>query len=103
PAQRRPSTVASTRSIGGFPRRTSTLSDEVGDEDGISISFQSLLLELKATVLEPLAAAARTLSSTSVARSARIGWSVRSLKDTARSSVIASLSADSEVPPRSKN
>src|SRR5713226_5728244 len=52
-AQRGASLVASTRSIGGFPGRTSTLSREVGDEDGISISFQSLLLTVKATVLEP--------------------------------------------------
>src|SRR5437867_4430113 len=43
-AQRGPSSIASTRSIGGFPGRRSTLSGEVGDEDDISISFQSLLL-----------------------------------------------------------
>src|SRR5438132_3881708 len=43
-AQRGASPVASTRSIGGFPGRRSTLSSEVGDEDDISISFQSLLL-----------------------------------------------------------
>src|SRR5436309_7474706 len=46
-AQRGASSVASTRSIGGFPARTSTLSVEVGDEDNISISFQSLLLKIK--------------------------------------------------------
>ena len=51
---------ASPRSIGALPGRTSTLSGEVGDEDDISISFQSLLLKMKATVLEPLGAAART-------------------------------------------
>src|SRR6266567_5983397 len=38
-AQRGASPVASTRSIGGFPGRTSTLSSEVGDEDDISISI----------------------------------------------------------------
>src|SRR2546429_911646 len=43
-AQRGASSVASTRSIGGFPGRTSTSSSEVGDEDDIWISFQSLLL-----------------------------------------------------------
>src|SRR6266702_8084971 len=59
-AQRGPSSIASTRSSGGCPGRTSTLSSEVGDEDDISISFQSLLLKMKATVLEPLGAAART-------------------------------------------
>src|SRR5437899_11543984 len=59
-AQRGASSVASIRSIGGFLGRTSTLSSEVGDEDDISISFQSLLLKMKATVLEPLGAAART-------------------------------------------
>src|SRR5881628_1472796 len=36
-AQRGPSSIASTRSIGGFPGRTSTLSVEVGDEDDMSI------------------------------------------------------------------
>src|SRR6266581_1711034 len=59
-AQRGASSVASTRSIGGFPGRTSTSSSEAGDEDDISISFQSLLLKMKATVLEPLGAAAQT-------------------------------------------
>src|SRR5216117_1012308 len=59
-AQRGASSVASTRSIGGFPGRTSTLSSEVGDDDAISISFQSLLLKMKTPVLEPLGAAART-------------------------------------------
>src|SRR5213593_805788 len=46
-AQRGASSVASTRSIGGFPGRRSTLSVEVGDEDDISISFQLLLLKIK--------------------------------------------------------
>src|SRR5437773_5629145 len=46
-AQSGASPVASTRSIGGFPGRTSTLSSEVGVEDDISISFQSLLLKIK--------------------------------------------------------
>src|SRR5213080_1497657 len=46
-AQRGASSVASTRSIGGFPGRTSTLSVEVGDEDDIPISFQPLLLKIK--------------------------------------------------------
>src|SRR3989449_7326416 len=41
-AQHGPSSIASTRSIGGFPGCTSTLSSEVGDEDDISVSFQSL-------------------------------------------------------------
>ena len=41
-ATRGASPVASTRRIGGFPGRTSTLSCEAGDEDDISISFQSL-------------------------------------------------------------
>src|SRR5207245_8907335 len=45
-AQRGASSVASTRSIGGFPGRTATLSEEVGDEDDISISFQPLLLKI---------------------------------------------------------
>src|SRR6266404_5837324 len=36
---------AATRSIGGFPGRTSMLSCEAGDEDDISISFQSLPLD----------------------------------------------------------
>src|SRR5437867_11511728 len=36
-AQRGPSSIASTRSIGGLPGRTSTLSVEVGDEDDMSI------------------------------------------------------------------
>src|SRR5206468_12139156 len=43
-AQRGASSGASTRSIGGFPGRTSTLSSEVGDEYDISISLQSLLV-----------------------------------------------------------
>src|SRR5712691_6769472 len=51
-APRGASPVASTRSIGGFPGRTSTLSCEAGDEDDISISFQLLLLKMMATVLE---------------------------------------------------
>src|SRR5882724_9377732 len=42
-AQRGASAIASTRSIGGFPSRKSTLSSEVADEDDISTSFQSLL------------------------------------------------------------
>src|SRR5438093_12153871 len=50
-AQRGASPAASTRSIGGFPGRTSTLSSEVGDVDDISISFQSLLLPLHENVL----------------------------------------------------
>src|SRR5437899_10971559 len=50
-AQRGASPVASTRSIGGFPGRTSTLSTEVEEEEDISISFQSLLLKMKAAVL----------------------------------------------------
>ena len=40
--------------------------------------------------------------STSAARSASTGWRVMSLSDTARSSAMASFTADSEVPPRSK-
>src|SRR6266516_7209079 len=44
-APRGASTVASTRSIGGFPGRASTSSCEAGDKDDISISFQSLQLE----------------------------------------------------------
>src|SRR5436309_9966926 len=59
-AQRGASPVASTRSIGGFLGRRSTLSSEVGDEDDISISFQSLLLTMKPKYLEQLGAAART-------------------------------------------
>src|SRR5437773_6878213 len=59
-AQRGASSVASTRSIGGFPGCTSTLRSEVGDDDDISISFQSLLLKMMATALEPLGAAAGT-------------------------------------------
>src|SRR5213596_169760 len=59
-AQRGASSVALTRSIGGCPGRTSTLSGEVGEDDDIWISFQSLPLKMKATVLEPLGAAART-------------------------------------------
>src|SRR5216110_260520 len=39
-AQRGASSGASTRSIGGLPGCTSTLSVEVGDEVDISISFQ---------------------------------------------------------------
>src|SRR2546428_14077435 len=38
-AHRGPSSVASTRSIGGLPGCSSTLSSKVGDEDDISISF----------------------------------------------------------------
>jgi len=51
---------------------TSTLSVEGGDEVDISISFQCSAQD-EATVLPPLGAVARNLSSTSVARSARIG------------------------------
>ena len=40
--------------------------------------------------------------SSSAARSARTGWRVTSLSDTARSRAIASFTADSEVPPQSK-
>src|SRR3989441_12748841 len=42
-AQRAPSSIASTRSIGGLPGRTSTLSVEVGDEDDVSILLASTL------------------------------------------------------------
>src|SRR6266567_1413721 len=55
-AQRGASPVASTCSIGGVPGRRSTLSSEVGDEDDISISFQSLLLKMKPKSLEQLGA-----------------------------------------------
>src|SRR5713226_9260852 len=55
-AQRGPSSVASTRSIGGFPACTSTLSVEVAGEDDMSISFQYLVVKMKPTVLEPLVA-----------------------------------------------
>src|SRR5437867_7005453 len=46
-AQRGASSGASTRSIGGLPGCTSTLSVEVGDEDDIQISFQLLPLKMK--------------------------------------------------------
>src|SRR5256712_2394599 len=46
-AQRGASSGASTRSSGGLPGCTFTLSAEVGDEDDISISLQSLLLKRK--------------------------------------------------------
>src|SRR5438094_9937551 len=72
-AQRGASPVASTRSIGGFPGRTSTLSREVGDEDGISISFQSLLLKEEGNSSEAARRLWTDLSSTSAARSAKIG------------------------------
>ena len=42
------------------------------------------------------------LPSTTSARSARIGCRVSSLRDTTRSRLTASFTADSEVPPRSK-
>ena len=42
------------------------------------------------------------LPSTSAARSARTGWPVRSLREKTRSRLIASFTADNEVPPRSK-
>src|SRR6266478_3544422 len=48
-AQRGASSGASTRSIGGLPGCTSTLSVEVGDEDDISIASQSLLVKIKST------------------------------------------------------
>ena len=54
------------------------------------------------TVAAAARSAARTVPSTSAARSARTGWRVTSLRDTARSRVIASFTADSDVPPRSK-
>jgi hypothetical protein len=41
-------------------RIATSTGSEVGDEDDISISLQSLLLKIKSTVLEPLGAAART-------------------------------------------
>ena len=46
--------------------------------------------------------AARRRPSISAARSASTGWRVTSLSDTARSRAIASFTADSDVPPRSK-
>src|SRR6266566_1274197 len=44
--------VASTRSIGGFPGRFSTSGSEVWDEENISISFQLLHVTAQPTELE---------------------------------------------------
>src|SRR5438445_3114596 len=44
--------VASTRSIGGFPGRFSTSGSEVWDEENISISFQLLHVTAPPTELE---------------------------------------------------
>jgi hypothetical protein len=79
--------VASTRSIGGFPGRFSTSGSEVWDEENISISFQ-------------------LLHGPAVDQRGQIGENRvvgEVLEGTARSRVMASLSADSDVPPRSKN
>ena len=45
---------------------------------------------------------AGALPSIRAARSARTGWRVTSVRDTARSSVMASLTADRDEPPQSK-
>src|SRR3989442_3657797 len=47
-AQRCASSVASTRSIGGLPGRTSALSLDVTDEYDISLSFHPLVYKMKA-------------------------------------------------------
>ena len=85
--------------LGGFPGRTSTLSCEA--EDDISISFQPLPLD-EGNSSGAVRRRWADLLSSSVARSARIEWAMRSLKDTARSRAIASLRPAREVPPNSK-
>src|SRR2546428_11567506 len=72
-AQRAASSLASTRSSGGFSGRTSTSSSEYGDENNISSSLSVAGDQDEGNRSGAALSRCTDLSSTSVARSARIG------------------------------